>query len=204
VPAELVGRHVIAVAACYAGPVEAGARALRPLMSFDKPLLDLCGPKPYLAHQSMFDSGYPHGWWYYVRSCDVAELNDDPINIVAEHGRRIVSPITSMGLWQMGGAVARIGENETTFHGRSAGFTFNINGNSQTADGFDAERAWARAYWSALSPYHTGVCVNFLMDEGQERIRQSYGAAKYDQLKSLKRKYDPDNFFRLNQNIQST
>jgi hypothetical protein len=131
---------VIAVAACYAGPVEAGARALRPLMSFDKPLLDLCGPKPYLAHQSVFDSGYPHGWWYYVRSCDVAELNDDLIDIVAEHGRRIVSPIT-MALWQMGGAVARIGENETAFHGRSAGFTFNINGNSQTADGFDAERA---------------------------------------------------------------
>ena len=122
VPAELVGRHVIAVAACYTGPVEAGARALRPLKSFGKPLLDLCGPKPYLVHQSMFDPGYPHGWWYYVRSCDVAELNDDLIDIVAEHGRRIVSPITSMGLWQMGGAVARIGQNETAFHGRSAGF----------------------------------------------------------------------------------
>jgi FAD/FMN-containing dehydrogenase len=203
VPADLVGRHVIAVVACYAGPVEAGARALRPLKSFGKPLLDLCGPKPYLVHQSMFDPGYPHGWWYYVRSCDVAELNDDLIDIVAEHGRRIVSPITGMALWQMGGAVARIGQNETAFHGRSAGFTFNINGNSQTADGFDAERDWARAYWSALSPYHTGVYVNFLMEEGQERIRQSYGAAKYDQLKRLKRKYDPDNFFRLNQNIQS-
>jgi hypothetical protein len=114
-----------------------------------------------------------------------------------------VSPITGMALWQMGGAVARIGENETAFDGRGAGFTFNINGNSETADGFDAERDWARAYWSALSPYHTGVYVNFLMDEGQERIRQSYGAAKYDQLKTLKRKYDADNFFRLNQNIQS-
>jgi FAD binding domain/Berberine and berberine like len=202
VPAELVGRHVIAVAACYAGSVEAGAPALHPLKSFGNPVLDLCGPKPYLVHQSMFDPSYPHGWWYYVQSCDVAELSDDVIDIVAEHGRRIVSPITSMGLWQMGGAVARIGENETAFHGRSAGFTFNINGNSETADGFDAERDWARAYWSALSPYHTSAYVNFLMDEGQERIRQAYGTAKYDQLKTLKRKYDPDNFFRLNQNIQ--
>ena len=202
VPAELVGRHMVAVAACYAGPVEAGARALRPLKSFGKPLLDLCGPKPYLVHQSMFDPSFPHGWWYYVRSCDVAELNDDLVDIVAEHGRRIVSPITGMALWQMGGAVARIGENDTAFHGRSAGFTLNINGNSQTAGGFDAERDWARAYWSALSPYHTSVYVNFLMDEGQERIRQAYGTAKYDQLKMLKRKYDPDNFFRLNQNIQ--
>jgi hypothetical protein len=110
----------------------------------------------------MFDPSYPHGWWYYVRSWDVAELNDDLIDIIAEHGRRIVSPITSMGLWQMGGAVARIGENDTAFHGRSAGFTFNINGNSQTADGFDAERDWARVYWSPLSPYHSSVYVNFL------------------------------------------
>jgi hypothetical protein len=201
VPAELVGRHVIAVAACYAGPVEDGIRVLRPLKSFGQPLLDLCGPKPYLAHQSMFDAGFPHGWRYYVRSCDVAELNDDLIDIVAEHGRRIVSPITSVALWQMGGAVARIGENETAFNGRSAGFTFNINGNSETADGFDAERDWARAYWSALAPYHTSTYVNFLMDEGAERIRGAYGAVKYNRLKTLKRTYDPENFFRLNQNI---
>jgi hypothetical protein len=110
VPAELVGKHVIAVAACYAGPMEDGARALRPLKSFGQPLLDLCRPKPYLVHQSMFDASFPHGWWYYVRSCDVAELNDDVIDIVAEHGDRIVSPITSVALWQLGGAVGRIGE----------------------------------------------------------------------------------------------
>jgi hypothetical protein len=150
----------------------------------------------------MFDAGFPHGWRYYDRSCDVAELNDDVIDIVAEHGRRIVSPITSVALWQMGGVVARIGENETAFNGRRAGFTFNINGNTETADGFDAERDWARAYWSALAPYHTSAYVNFLMDEGAERIRQAYGAAKYNRLKTLKRTYDPENFFRLNQNIR--
>jgi FAD/FMN-containing dehydrogenase len=201
VPAELVGRHVIAVTACYAGPIEDGARVMRPLKSFGQPVLDLCGPKPYQVHQSMFDAGFPHGWWYYVRSCDVAALTDDVIDIIAEHGRRIVSPITSVGLWQMGGAVARIGENETAFNGRGAGFTFNINGNSETAHGFDAERQWARAYWSALAPYHTSTYVNFLMDEGPERIRQAYGAAKYNRLKTLKATYDPENFFRLNQNI---
>ena len=89
----------------------------------------------------------------------------------------------------------------TAFNGRQAGFTFNINGNSETADGFDAERDWARAYWSALAPYHTSTYVNFLMDEGPERIRQAYGAAKYSQLTTLKRTYDPENIFRLNQNI---
>jgi FAD/FMN-containing dehydrogenase len=201
VPPELVGRHVVAVAACYAGPVDDGERVLRPLKSFAEPLLDLCRPKPYVVHQAMFDPGFPHGWWYYVRSCDVAELTDDVIDIAAEYGRRIVSPVTSVGLWQMGGAVARVGDAETAFNGRSAGFAFNINGNSSTADGFDAEREWARTYWSALAPYHSSVYVNFLMDEGEERTRQAYGNAKYEQLQALKRRYDPGNFFRLNQNL---
>ena len=173
-----------------------------PLKAFGSPVLDLCLPKPYLAHQQMFDPSFQHGWWYYVRSCDVAELNDDVIDIVVEHGMRITSPITSVALWQMGGAVARVGEDETAFNGRQAGHTFNINGNSMTADGFDAEREWARDYWSALAPHHTSVYVNFLMEEGEERVRQAYGAAKYDRLKALKRKYDPTNFFRLNQNIK--
>jgi FAD/FMN-containing dehydrogenase len=201
VPPELVGKHVIAVAACYAGPVEDGERVLAPLKRFGNPVLDLCMPKPFLAHQAMFDPSFRRGWWYYVRSCDVGELTDDVIDIVAEHGRRITSPISSIALWQMGGAVARVGEHETAFNGRDAGFTFNINGNSETADGFDAERQWARDYWSALAPYHTSVYVNFLMEEGEERVRQAYGAEKYDRLKALKRAYDPTNFFRLNQNI---
>ena len=201
VPPELVGKHVIAVTACYAGPVEDGERVLAPLKRFGNPVLDLCMPKPFLAHQAMFDPSFRRGWWYYVRSCDVAELTDDVIDIVAEHGQRITSPITSITLWQMGGAVARVGEDETAFNGRDAGFTFNINGNSETADGFEAERQWARDYWSALSPYHTSVYVNFLMEEGEERVRQAYGAEKYDRLKALKRTYDPTNFFRLNQNI---
>ena len=106
-----------------------------------------------------------------------------------------------MALWQMGGAVARTGDDETAFHGRGAGFTFNINGNAYSADGFEAERAWARDYWSALKAHHTGVYVNFLMDEGEERVRQAYGAEKHDRLKALKRAYDPHNVFRLNQNI---
>ena len=201
VPQDLVGKHVVAVAACYAGSVEDGERVLRPLKNFGTPALDVCVPRPYLNLQSMLNPGFPPGWWYYVRSCDVAGLNDDIIDIMTQYGNQIASPITSAGLWQLGGAVARVGDDETAFHGRSAGFTFNINGNSQTAEGFEAEREWARAYWSALEPFHTSVYVNFLMEEGEERVRQAYGATKYDRLKSLKRKYDPDNFFRLNQNI---
>ena len=87
------------------------------------------------------------------------------------------------------------------FSGRDAGHTININATTATAAGFDEEREWSRSFWTALRPYHSSVYVNFLMDEGEERIRQAYGPERYDRLKALKRKYDPDNFFRLNQNI---
>jgi hypothetical protein len=200
-PADLVGKPVISVVCCYAGPVEQGEDAVRPLKRFGSPVLDLCVPKPFLTHQSMFDAAWPRGCWYYIRSCDVADLNDDTIDIMAEHGNQITSPITAAGVWQLGGAVARVGEGETAFNGRAAGHTFNLAGGTESAAGFDEEREWARSYWSALSPYHTSVYVNFLMDEGEERIRQAYGAEKYDRLKALKRTYDPVNFFRLNQNI---
>ncbi|MGH9279528.1 MAG: FAD-binding oxidoreductase [Acidimicrobiales bacterium] len=201
VPRDLVGQLIIGVAVCYAGDLAQGQRVLQPLKDFGPPVLDLCVPKPYLAHQRMFDPSFRPGCWYYVRSCDVAALTDDVIDVVVEYGQQITSPITSIALWQMGGAVARVDEDATSFHGRQAGHTFNINGNSETADGFEDQRQWARKYWEALAPHHTSVYVNFLMEEGEARVRQAYGEAKYDRLKALKRTYDPSNFFRLNQNI---
>jgi hypothetical protein len=102
----------------------------------------------------------------------------------------------------MGGAVARVGEDDSAFNGRAVGHTFNVNAATLSADGFEEEREWARGLWSALEPHHLNtVFVNFLMEEGQERVREAYGAERYDRLRKLKRKYDPDNLFRLNQNI---
>jgi FAD/FMN-containing dehydrogenase len=202
VPPELVGKRVIAVVSCYSGPVEEGERVLAPLQRFGRPVLDLCKPKPFLTHQAMFDPSFRRGCYYYVRSCDVAALEDGVIDAICEHGLRIESPVTSLALWQMGGAVARVSDADTAFHGRNAGFTFNINGNTETAAGFEAERQWARDFWTALEPYHTSVYVNFLMEEGEERVRQAYGSEKFDRLKKLKRKYDPTNLFRMNQNIR--
>jgi hypothetical protein len=201
VPAELHGELVVSVVCCYAGPVEDGERVVRPLKRVGSPVLDLCEPKPFLVHQAMFDPSFPHGWWYYFRACDVAELTDEVIDITVDHAMRISSPLTNFPIWQLGGAVARVGEEETAFSGRGAGHTFNIAAATETADGFDEEREWVRSFWSALEPHHTSVYMNFLMDEGEERVRQAYGAEKYDRLKALKRRYDPDNFFRLNQNI---
>jgi hypothetical protein len=202
VPRELHGKLVVGVVCCYAGPVEEGEKVVKLLKEFGSPVLDLCVPKPYLAHQAMFDPSFPHGRWYYIRSCDVAQLTDEVIDITVDHALRIKSPFSALTLWQRGGAVARVGEEETAFGGRSAGHTFNIAGITETEAGFEEERQWARNFWSALEPYHTSVYVNFLMEEGEERIRQAYGAKKYDWLKSLKRRYDPGNLFRLNQNIR--
>jgi FAD/FMN-containing dehydrogenase len=201
VPPELHGRLVAGVACCWAGEVEDGERAVRPLKAFRKPVLDLCGPKPYVAHQAMFDPSFPHGWWYYVRACDVAELTDEVIDITVEHASRMESPLNSFPIWQLGGAVARVGDDETAFHGRTAGFTFNLATTTETEAGFEAEREWSRRFWTALEPHHTSVYVNFLMEEGAQRVREAYGEAKYERLKALKRRWDPENVFRLNQNI---
>jgi FAD/FMN-containing dehydrogenase len=201
VPTELHGKPVVSVVCCYAGAVDDGEEVVRPLKSFGSPVLDLCERKPFLAHQAMFDRSFRHGWWYYMRSCDVAELTDEIIDITVEHSLRIRSPLTAFPIWQAGGAVARVGAEETAFNGRGVGHTFNITGMTETSEGFEEEREWVRNLWSALEPWHTSVYVNFLMDEGSDRVREAYGAEKYDRLKALKRRYDPENFFRLNQNI---
>lgn len=201
VPPDLHGKLVVAVICCWCGPVEEGEKVVAPLRAFGSPVLDACAPKPYLAHQAMFDPAFPPGWWYYFRSCDVAELTDEIIDITVEHSLRIRSPLTAFPIWQMGGAVARVDDSATAFQGRGAGHTFNISGMTEGPEGFEEEREWVRGLWSALEPWHTSVYVNFLMEEGEERIRQAYGQEKYARLKALKRSYDPDNFFRLNQNI---
>lgn len=201
IPTELHGVPVVTVICCYAGPVEDGEKVVRPMKEFGSPILDLCVPKLFLAHQSMFDPSFPSGWWYYFRAADLAELTDEVIEIVAANALKMKSRLTAFPIFQRGGAIARVGEEETAFNGRTAGHTININATTESADGFDEERAWSRNFWSELQPYQTSVYVNFLMEEGEERIRQAYGTGKYDRLKALKRKYDPHNFFRLNQNI---
>jgi FAD binding domain/Berberine and berberine like len=201
VPQELHGKHVVVVGTCYAGPVEEGERVLKPLREFGSPLLDGCAPMRFTTHQALLDPSFPHGWWYYIRSCNLAELTDEVIDVLVEHGFKIASPVTVFSIYHLGGAVARVGEDETAFGGRDAGHTVNVIGITTTGEGFEQEREWARGLWTALQPHHQNVYVNFLMEEGEDRIREAYGATKYDRLKALKRKYDPDNFFRLNQNI---
>lgn len=201
VPEELRFKHVVMVGCCYAGPIEQAENVLRPLRTFASPLLDLCFPKPFVVHQAMFDPTFPHGRHYYFRSRDVASLTDEIIDIAVDHASRITSPHSGFPIFQLGGAVARVGDDETAFNGRAAGHTINLNGIAETGGDFDAQREWVRELSSALEPHETSVYVNFLMDEGQERIRDAYGAEKYERLRALKHTYDPDNLFHLNQNI---
>jgi FAD/FMN-containing dehydrogenase len=201
VPDELHGKPVVMVVCCWVGDVEEGENAVRPMREFGNPVADVCTAKPFVTHQAMFDPSFVPGRWYYVKSCDVPALTDEVIDMTVEHSLQISSPLTSFPIWQMGGAVARVREDETAFNGRKAGFTYNIAASTATAEGFDEEREWVRNFWSALEPHFTSVYVNFLMEEGEERVRQAYGPEKYARLQTLKRKYDPENVFRLNQNI---
>jgi hypothetical protein len=151
-PQELHGRHVVVVGTCYAGPVEEGERVLRPLRQFGSPLLDRCAPMPFTNHQAMLDPSFPYHWWYYIRSCNLAELTDEAIDTLVDHGLRIASPLTVLSIYHLGGAVARVGEDATAFGGRDAGHTVNVIGITTTGEGFEQEREWARELWTALQP----------------------------------------------------
>lgn len=201
IPTEFHGRPVVVVVACYAGSVEDGERVIAPLKAFAPPMLDLCQPKPFVAHQSMFDPSFPHGWWYYMRACDVAALSDEVVDVASARGLAINSPLTSYAIFQLGGAISRVPSDATAFADRTSGHAFNFVGATNDAEKFPAEREWVRDSWRAIEPHQSGTYINFLGDEGADRIRSAYGASTYDRLKDLKRKYDPDNLFHLNQNI---
>ena len=203
VPEELHGKPVVMVIPCWVGDLEEGEKFIKPMREFGNAVADVCTQKPFLAHQSMFDPSFVPGRWYYFRAFDVPELTDEMIDITVDYSLRIKSPLTSFPIWQMGGAVARVGEDETAFGGRQAAFTYNIGCSTENAEGFAEEREWVRDFYSALEEWQTSVYVNFLSgeEEGEARVRAAYGEVKYDRLKALKRKWDPDNFFRINQNV---
>ncbi len=205
-PEDIHGKPVIAVVVCYAGDIEEGEQVVRPLKEFGSPLVDLLVPKPYTTHQSMFDPTVPHGWHYYWKSCDLHTLSDGVIAELVANSARITSPLSYTVIFQVGGAVTRVGENDTAYSHRDAGHVVNINAIWTEEDRSAQEHvAWARDFWAALTPLDPlGVYVNFLGDEGEERVRAAYGQDKYRRLVKLKDKYDPINVFRVNQNITPT
>ena len=202
IPERLHGVPVVTVVCCYAGPdAAAGERLLAPVRRLGRPLLDLVAVKPYAAHQATFDATVPHGLHYYWRSHYLDELGDGAIDTLADHAWSHGSPWSYTIMFQLGGAVRRTPEEATAFCGRDAGYALNINAVAGDGDGYPGQAAWARRTWEAMRPHGNGVYVNFLDREGDERVRAAYGEAKYRRLAALKRAWDPDNLFRLNQNI---
>jgi FAD/FMN-containing dehydrogenase len=202
-PEDVHGKPIVMVGSCYAGAPEDGAEVVRPLKEFGSPIVDLLEPMPYRELQSMFDPGAPHGWHYYWKSVELPPLTDGAIETLVEQASKITSPHSYCIVFQLGGALGRVDEGETAFSQRGTAHNVGIDA-AWTEDDPDGDRhiAWVRDFYDAMQPHAGGhVYVNFLGDEGGERVRQAYGAENYERLVELKRAYDPTNFFRRNQNI---
>jgi FAD/FMN-containing dehydrogenase len=201
-PPEVHGRPVVVVAACYAGRIEDAERAVAPFRRLGEPLVDLLRPTPYVAHQGMFDATSPHGLGYYWKSEYLAALSDEAIEILIEHAWRAPTPMSYTIMFHLGGAVARTDPEASAFEDRRARHALVVDAVWSDPAAGDAAVTWARTFWQRLGPISSGrIYVNFLGEEGPDRVRAAYGATKYDRLRALKGKYDPTNFFRLNQNI---
>lgn len=201
IPPEMHGELVTILAVCWVGDLAAGERALQPLRSFGRPLADLVRPMPYAALQSGSDAGYPNGQQNYWKSHYVDEITDGAIATLMEHARRMTSPRSSFYFQHLGGAISRPGIDTAAFGHRDAVFDFAIL-TVWKDPAEDAEhRTWARNFAAAMQPHATGVYVNNLGVEGADRVRAAYAPATYERLVALKDVYDPDNVFRLNQNV---
>jgi FAD/FMN-containing dehydrogenase len=207
IPEDLHWRPAIAVICCYAGDVEDGERAVRALRRFGTPLVDLLAPSPYVAFQSGLDDTVLHGWHYYWKATNLAGLSDDAIAVIADHAYAARSPRSYAAMFHMGGAVARVPDDATAYAARGVADNIIIDAvwlPDEAGEHAATETAWARRFLQALQPHRAGgVYVNFLdSDDDSSRVREAYGDQIYRRLAEVKAKYDPDNAFHHNKNIQ--
>ncbi len=203
VPEAARGKPVVAIVACHCGSLEAAERDLAPLRAFGPPVVDLIQPMPYVAVQQLVDAGAAYGAHHvYLKSDHLAELSDSAIDTIVTNASAVTSPNSLVLVFPLGGAVARVAEDATAYGNRKAGWDYVVY--SMWTDPREAERhtAWARTFAGAMQPFAIGAYVNEMVDEGEERVRAAYPPATYGRLAALKRKYDPTNLFRLNQNIK--
>jgi FAD/FMN-containing dehydrogenase len=203
IPESLHGKPIVALIATYAGPVDEGERALEPLRELGEPAVNALMPKPYAAHQRMFDAALPHGRCYYWKSHKLGPLTDDVIDTIVGNCRAITSPLSSVAMFGLGGAIRRVDEDATAYPHRDASHDINIVASWLPEQNGDAARhmEWVRTFFTALEPHSLGVYVNFTSDDSADRVRVAYSAEQWPRLTALKAKYDPTNFFRMNANI---
>lgn len=203
-PDALHGVPFVLLGAVYAGPADEGERALAPLRTFAEPLIDFSGRMPYVQAQTVFDEDYPaHTMRYYWKSSNLTGLQDDVIDHIVTHARRQPSPYSTMDIWHVGGVLKRADDASSAFSGRKAAFLFNPEANWVNPEDDAVNIRWVRESLEAVRPFSDGSrYFNFpgLHEEGHEIVKTTFGE-KYERLVALKRKYDPDNLFHLNQNI---
>jgi FAD/FMN-containing dehydrogenase len=200
-PEALQGKRVCGMVWCYTGPAEGAEAAFRPVRDL-KPAFEHLGPMPFPALNSLFDGLFPSGLQWYWRGDFVTELSDAAIARHVEYGSKAPTLLSLMHLYPVDGAAGRVGRNETAFSYREAKWNMVIAGVDPDPANRDRITAWTKDYWEAVHPYSAGgAYVNFMMEEGQERVRATY-RDNYERLAAIKRQYDPDNLFRVNQNIR--
>ncbi|MDR7555824.1 MAG: FAD-binding oxidoreductase [Armatimonadota bacterium] len=201
-PEHLHLKKMCGVVWCYTGPESQADEVFRPVREFGPPALYGIHPAPFPALQTAFDGLYPPGLQWYWRADFFTELPDRAVEVHAEHGSQLPTLQSTMHLYPVDGAAHRVGKHDTAFSYRDARFAGVIVGVDPDPANAGRIKDWTVRYWEALHPYSAGgAYVNFMMDEGQERIRATY-RDNYERLGRIKAKYDPKNLFRVNQNIK--
>jgi FAD/FMN-containing dehydrogenase len=201
VPEADWGRLAFALLVCFDGTAEEADEALAPIRALATPIAEAIGPMPYPAIYNLTElASQRHAG--KVRSAYLHELNDEVIETVIDAIDRAESPLNMVQIRPLGGAMSRVAAGETAFAHRDKEFLIAVIGISLDAADAPSLDAWVEAAWQKVAPYGDGVYVNFLVDEGDARIREAYPPATYERLVEVKRRYDPENVFRLNQNIR--
>jgi FAD/FMN-containing dehydrogenase len=207
IPAEYHDKPTVIYLAVHCGDVRDGEQALQSLRDYGTPFADLSGPTPYLDVQSFFDADYPaHELRYYWKARYLTELSTDAIELLVQLNEASPSHHSTVDVWQLGGAMARVPPQNTAFGDRSAPYLIGIEANWESPDDDQACIGWAREAFAALEPFATNrEYFNFpgLYEDGEQSVRNTFGP-NLGRLQSIKRKYDPDNLFRLNHNIPLT
>jgi len=203
-PEALHLKKVCGVVWCYTGPESEAEKVFAPIRAFGPPALYGIHAMPYPALQSAFDPLYPPGHQWYWRADFVNELSDAAIAVHTQFAAQLPTPQSTMHLYPIDGKAHAVGNDETAFSYRDANWAAVIVGVDPDPAKGEAITTWTKQYWEALHPHSAGgAYVNFMMDEGQDRVKATY-RGNYQRLASLKRKYDPGNLFRVNQNVQPT
>ncbi len=201
-PENLHLKKMCGVVWCYTGPEKDAERVFKPIREFGPPALYGIHAMPHPMLQSAFDALYPPGLQWYWRADFVKELSDAAVAVHVKHGSNVPTMHSSMHLYPINGAAQRVGKNDTPWSYRDATWAEVIVGVDPDPANTKRITEWSKTYWDALHPYSAGgAYVNFMMDEGEERIKATY-RDNYARLASLKKKYDPTNLFRVNQNIK--